>query len=59
MSVSFTREDLPLPERPATPMKQPSGNDTSMFLRLLPRAPRSVRVSPFPRRRRAGTGIVF
>ncbi len=55
--MSFTSVDLPDPDTPVTATKQPSGNATSMFLRLFCRAPRTVsHLSPVGRRC-AGTGI--
>ena len=55
--MSLTSVDLPEPETPVTATRQPSGNDTSMSLRLCSRAPRTVTTSPVPGRRRAGTGM--
>ena len=40
--MSLTSVDLPEPDTPVTDTKQPSGNSTSMFLRLCSRAPRTV-----------------
>ncbi len=47
--MSFTSVDLPLPETPVTTMNRPSGNSTSMFLRLCSRAPCSTSFLPLPR----------
>src|ERR671910_2240329 len=55
--MSLTSVDLPDPDTPVTATKHPSGNDTSMFLRLFCRAPRTVRHLPPGGRRHAGTGI--
>ena len=55
--MSFTSVDLPDPDTPVTAIRHPSGNETSMSLRLCSRAPRTVTTSPSPGRRRAGTGI--
>ena len=40
--MSTTSELLPLPDTPVTQMKRASGKWTSMFLRLLCRAPRTL-----------------
>ena len=40
--MSSTRVDLPLPETPVTQVRQPSGNETLIFLRLFSAAPTSV-----------------
>ena len=55
--ISLTRDDFPLPETPVTTVKVPRGKETSMFLRLFSRAPRTVRNFPFPCRLRAGTSM--
>ena len=55
--VLFISDDLPPPETPVTHISFPSGNSTSTFLRLLPRAPNSFRDCPLPARRCFGTEI--
>src|SRR4030095_1523694 len=40
--MSLTSVDFPDPDTPVTATKQPSGNETSMSLRLCSRAPRTV-----------------
>ncbi|MBC6968948.1 MAG: hypothetical protein DYH07_08285 [Armatimonadetes bacterium ATM1] len=45
--VSWTRVDLPEPETPVTQVKRPRGMATSIFLRLLPEAPRRT-IQPLP-----------
>ena len=40
--ISLTSVDLPEPETPVTQVKAPTGNETSMSLRLCMRAPRTV-----------------
>ena len=42
----MTSVDLPDPLTPVTAMNVPSGNATSMFLRLLARAPRDDELAP-------------
>jgi len=41
-NVSKTKVDLPPPDTPVTHVKVPNGNFTSIFLRLLPFAPKIV-----------------
>ena len=53
--ISFTREDLPLPDTPVTQVITPSGNDTSMPFRLWARALRTV-IQPFGWRSTGGSG---
>ena len=55
--MSLTSVDLPEPDTPVTATKQPSGNSTSMFLRLCSRAPRTTSDSSAGLRRSSGTGI--
>ena len=55
--MSLTRVDFPEPETPVTAVITPSGNRTSMFLRLCSRAPRTTSALPEPVRRRVGIGI--
>ena len=50
-STSLTSELLPLPLTPVTQINVPSGNVTSIPLRLFSRAPRTVRYLPLPSRR--------
>ena len=51
--MSLTSVDLPEPLTPVTAVSVPSGIDTSMFFRLLARAPRMT-ISPFDDGRRVG-----
>ena len=53
--ISFTSDDLPLPDRPVTQVTTPSGNFTVMLRRLLARAPRTVS-QPDGERRKSGMG---
>ncbi|MPN43956.1 hypothetical protein SDC9_191517 [bioreactor metagenome] len=46
--ISFTSDDLPLPDTPVTQVNVPSGIETSIFLRLFSFAPSTVRNFPFP-----------
>ena len=55
--MSFTNVLFPDPETPVTEMNTPSGNRTSMSLRLFWVAPRTVIASRFGVRRRDGVGI--
>src|SRR3954447_15672760 len=55
--MSFTSVDLPEPLTPVTAMKTPSGNVTSMFLRLFCVAPRITSSFSPSGRRCAGTSI--
>ena len=57
--ISFTREDLPLPDTPVTQVKVPSGTAASTFFRLCSAAPYTFSQWPFPFRRSAGTAIFF
>ena len=41
-TVSLMSVDLPEPETPVTQVNRPIGNATSIPLRLLPRAPRTI-----------------
>ena len=54
----MTSVDLPEPETPVTQMKHPSGNATSMCLRLCSEAPRTTSASPLPSRRVSGIGMI-
>ena len=56
--MSFTRVDFPEPDTPVTTVSNPTGNGTSMFFRLLARAPRTVSNFPLAARRLAGTGML-
>ena len=40
--MSSTKVDLPLPETPVTHVRQPRGNETSIFFRLFSLAPTTV-----------------
>ena len=55
-TISFTSVDLPEPETPVTQMNLPTGNSTSMSLRLCCAAPRT-RNEPRSSSRRSGTAI--
>ena len=55
--MSSTSVDLPEPETPVTTTNKPSGNATSMFFRLLARAPMTLMALPFGERRTFGTGM--
>src|SRR6266480_991637 len=55
-TISFTRVDLPEPETPVTQMNLPTGNSTSISLRLCCAAPRT-RNEPRSSSRRSGTAI--
>ena len=50
--------DLPEPLTPVTTMSLPSGNSTSTFFRLFPRAPLIHRLCPLPSRRCSGVSIL-
>ena len=56
--ISFTSDDLPLPDTPVTQVMTPRGSFTSMFFRLLVRAPHMVS-QPAGSRRDAGMGTNF
>src|SRR5438552_17076180 len=50
--------DLPEPETPVTHTNRPTGSARSIFLRLFPRAPRSLKTRVLSKRRRfLGTAI--
>src|SRR5437899_10853384 len=55
--MSFTSVDLPEPETPVTTVRKPRGKETSIFLKLLARAPSTERNFPLADRREEGTGM--
>src|SRR2546428_13846958 len=55
--MSFTSVDLPEPETPVTTVRTPRGKETSIFLKLLARAPSTERNFPLGDRREEGTGM--
>src|SRR3972149_6441566 len=55
--VSLIRVDLPEPETPVTTTNEPRGMCTSFFLRLFPRAQRSLIKLPLAPRLSEGIGI--
>ena len=57
--VPLIKVDFPLPETPVTQIIFPKGNSTETFFRLLPDAPESLIVFPFPSRLVLGTSIFF
>ena len=56
--VSLMRVDLPEPDTPVTTMSFPSGNSTSTSFKLLPLAPFSQMLLPFPLRRFEGISML-
>ena len=56
-NVALISVDFPLPDTPVTQIKQPKGNFTVTFFRLLPEAPVNVRKCPFPFLRCFGNSI--